>query len=380
MSNKIQINSKEASEGCKEKIPGEIEERETVTSTSNGETMSTNQLLWEKILRNMKWDRFFKFVKLENGDERKNGEVWMPCPFHGEDTASFSVSKEKGTYYCFGCQERGNLITLISSQREMDNDEAFEKVLSLAGMSDYEISMQDLREMLKRLQLPKFKRKVEDIEPNDLPATSRLDENAFEYLKKRHISRATAIEYNIRRCKTGYYKDYIIIPICDENGRVVTFEARYVGTEKKKKVLYPKDSPDKLCIFNLEKAKKYDSVVDVEGIMDCLSMVSRDMENTITMFGVSMSSHQRELIKNNFEEVILFLDPDEAGRIGSSKLKEDLAALVSVKVAKSYVKKDVKYLTTSDIRDALSQASAYELKKALWPLRRRLATMKGVLV
>jgi len=337
-------------------------------------------LLWEKILRNLKWNKYFKYVKLENGEDRRNDEVWFPCPFHGEDTPSFSVSKSKGTYYCFGCQEGGNLITLIASQREMENDDAFEKLLDLAGMSDYHVDIPELREMLKRLKMPKFKKKEAIIEPNELPATVRLDERCFAYLKKRHISRATAIEYGIRLCNSGYYRDYIIIPICDERDKVVTFEARYVGTEGRKKVLYPRDSPDKLCVFNLSKAKKYDSVVAVEGIMDCLSMVSRNMENSITMFGVSMSSEQRRIISENFEEVIMFFDPDEAGNTGSSKLKEELSALVKVKVAKTYSGKDVKYLGSADIIQALSQAKAFELKKAVWPLRQRLASLRGVAV
>lgn len=342
--------------------------------------MSSNPLLWEKILRNLKWARFFKYVKLENGEDRRNDEVWFPCPFHGEDTPSFSVSKEKGTYYCFGCQEGGNLITLIASQREMENDDAFEKLLDLAGMSDYHIDIAELREMLKRLQMPKFKKGEAIIEPNDLPPTVRLDERSFGYLKKRHISRSTAMEFNIRLCASGYYKDYIIIPICDEKNRVVTFEARYVGNEEKKKVLYPRDSPDKLCVFNLHKAKKHDSVIAVEGIMDCLSLVSRDMENSITLFGVSMSARQRRIISENFEEVIMFFDPDLAGLNGSSKLKEELSALVKVKVAKSWTKKDVKYLGSADINTALSQAKAFELRKAIWPLRQRLATLRGAAV
>lgn len=341
--------------------------------------MSKNVILWEKILKKLRWDKLFKYLKLTNGEERRNDEIWFPCPFHGEDTPSFSISKTKGAYHCFGCKESGNLITLIAKEKEMDNEEAFEKLKALAGMSDYHVSIPDLREMLERLKLPKFKRLDRDIEANDFPETVRLDERAFTFLKKRHISRSTAIEYGIRLCVEGYYKDYIIIPIKDSSGRNVTFEARYVGSAGKKKVLYPTDSPDKLCVFNLSIARRSSSAILVEGIMDALSMISRGILNVVTCFGTSISDEQLRIITKHFDEVIIFLDNDEAGHIGNVKLKELLSPFVSVKVARSYEKEDIKYLGISYINSALSQAKADEMKKALFPLRKRLASLNGVL-
>src|SRR3989442_13540165 len=42
------------------------------------------------------------------------------CPFHDERTPSFSVSPEKGTYYCFGCQRGGDTITFVEETEGVD--------------------------------------------------------------------------------------------------------------------------------------------------------------------------------------------------------------------------------------------------------------------
>src|SRR5919201_949068 len=52
---------------------------------------------------------------------RKSGARYVGlCPFHEERTPSFSVSPEKGTYYCFGCQKGGDAITFVEETEGVD--------------------------------------------------------------------------------------------------------------------------------------------------------------------------------------------------------------------------------------------------------------------
>jgi len=67
-------------------------------------------------------------------DTRKSnqgkGDWWAPCPFHQEKSASFHVDDQKGYYYCFGCQAKGDMITFV---RESENVSFMEAVEILAG-------------------------------------------------------------------------------------------------------------------------------------------------------------------------------------------------------------------------------------------------------
>ena len=44
---------------------------------------------------------------------KKGANYFGLCPFHGEKTASFSVSPRKQIYYCFGCGAGGNVISFL---------------------------------------------------------------------------------------------------------------------------------------------------------------------------------------------------------------------------------------------------------------------------
>ena len=67
-------------------------------------------------------------------DQRKSnqarGDWWAPCPFHQEKSASFHCDDQKGFYYCFGCQAKGDVISFL---RECDGMEFIEAVKSLAS-------------------------------------------------------------------------------------------------------------------------------------------------------------------------------------------------------------------------------------------------------
>ena len=67
-------------------------------------------------------------------DARKSnqgkGDLWSPCPFHHEKTASFHVDDRKGYYYCFGCHAKGDAISFV---RETENVSFMEAVEILAG-------------------------------------------------------------------------------------------------------------------------------------------------------------------------------------------------------------------------------------------------------
>ena len=71
-------------------------------------------------------------------DARKSnpgkGDMWAPCPFHQEKTASFHVDDRKGFYYCFGCHAKGDAISFVRETENVGFAEAVEILAREAGM------------------------------------------------------------------------------------------------------------------------------------------------------------------------------------------------------------------------------------------------------
>ena len=71
-------------------------------------------------------------------DTRKSnqgkGDLWAPCPFHQEKSASFHVDDRKGFYYCFGCHAKGDAISFVRETENVDFMEAVKILAAEAGM------------------------------------------------------------------------------------------------------------------------------------------------------------------------------------------------------------------------------------------------------
>ena len=52
--------------------------------------------------------------------QKKGNDYWACCPFHNEKTASFKVDENKGLFYCFGCHEKGDTITFVMKNENLD--------------------------------------------------------------------------------------------------------------------------------------------------------------------------------------------------------------------------------------------------------------------
>ena len=66
---------------------------------------------------------------------KRSGKTWKACcPFHKEKTPSFTCSSEKGLYYCFGCQEGGDIFAFLMKMENLTFNEALRKLADLAGV------------------------------------------------------------------------------------------------------------------------------------------------------------------------------------------------------------------------------------------------------
>ena len=76
--------------------------------------------------RKVSWD-------LKKSNQSK-GDMWAPCPFHQEKTASFHVDDQKGFYYCFGCHAKGDAISFVKETENVNFIEAVEILAKEAGL------------------------------------------------------------------------------------------------------------------------------------------------------------------------------------------------------------------------------------------------------
>ena len=154
-------------------------------SFSNGflDELRSRFCLSDVVGRKVQWD-------LRKSNQAK-GDMWAPCPFDQEKTASFHVDDNKGFYYCFVCQAKGDAIGFIKETENVNFIEAVEILASEVGlqMPEFDPKSKEKADRNKIL-LEIMEQSVNFFR---LTLNSKQGKHALEYLKKRGLY-ADAIE------------------------------------------------------------------------------------------------------------------------------------------------------------------------------------------
>ena len=305
---------------------------------------------------------------------RKRGKDFVGlCPFHDEKTPSFTVSQTKQMYFCFGCQAGGNAIKFLMDLGKRSFPEV---VLDLARR--YEVPVQTLlpeqrQELQRQLSLRDSLYEV-------LASTTQfyqhalrqpLGEKAIEYLRDRQLLEETIQQFGLgyapsgwetlyrylvqdkhypvqlvekaglikpRKEGGGYYdvfRDRLIIPIRDVQGRVIGFGGRTLTDEQPKYLNSPETelfSKGK-TLFALDQAKagisQADSAVVVEGYFDAIALHAAGITNVVASLGTALSLEQVRLILRycDSKQLILNFDADKAGTNAAERAIGEIAEL-----------------------------------------------------
>lgn len=296
------------------------------------------------------------------------------CPFHDDKSPSFTVSPGKQFYYCFSCGAGGNAIKFLM---ELGKRSFSEVVLDLARR--YQVSVQTLEpEQRQELQRQlSVREQLYEI----LALTSRFYEHALNqsqgqaaltYLQDlRQLSQATIQQFQLgyapagwetlygylveqkhypvelvervglivpRKTGGGYYdrfRDRLIIPIHDPQGRVIGFGGRTLADEQPKYLNSPETELfDKgKTLFALDKAKaaiaKQDQAVVVEGYFDAIALHAAGIHNVVASLGTALSLEQvRQLLRYTESKRIVFnFDADRAGNQAVERAIGEVASL-----------------------------------------------------
>jgi DNA primase len=163
-------------------------------------------------------------------------------------------------------------------------------------------------------------------------AFSRID-YSHRYLAERGVDAETIRHFGIGyNCGTGSMAGRIVIPIHDESGLLIAYAGRAIDhTEPKYR--FPARFRKSLVLFNLHRAAAAGkSVVVVEGFFDCFNVHQAGLPCMVSLMGCSLSPRQEELLQERFQEVVLLLDGDKAGRTAAIKIASRLVSKVSTRL------------------------------------------------
>src|SRR5215213_690169 len=289
-------------------------------------------------------------VKLRHAGKNYTGF----CPFHdNKHTPSFVVWPDSGTWRCFGqCNEGGDVFKFVMKRENLDFKEALDKLAARTGVQlpaftketpEQKEAYDQLRILLEDaiifyrshlmankplLNYLRQKRGLTDlsIETFGLGYAPNAWDSALTHFTRRGYSEKDLAESGLIsvRDSGGFYdrfRNRIMIPIRDENGRMAGFGARIVDPNDVPKFLNSPETPvfsKGHLLYGLDRARKpirtADQAVIVEGYLDVVALHQAGYENVVSPMGTALTEHQLRLLKRFTRRIVLALDPDAAGQ------------------------------------------------------------------
>jgi DNA primase len=276
------------------------------------------------------------------------------CPFHeNKHTPAFVVWPESGTWRCFGqCNEGGDIFKFVMKREGLDFKEALQKLATRAGVELKEYQ----RETPQQKEAHENLRKV--LEDAIIYYRTHLFNNGelLAYLReKRGLTDSTIETFGLGYAPGGYdniirhfsakgyleqdlvdagmlserdngahydrFRNRLMIPIRDENGRMAGFGARIIDPNDVPKFLNSPETPiftKGRLLYGLDRARKpiraADQAVIVEGYLDVIALHQAGYENVVSPMGTALTEDQLRLLKKSTRRIVLALDPDAAGQ------------------------------------------------------------------
>ncbi|MBI9083795.1 MAG: DNA primase [Desulfobacterales bacterium] len=277
------------------------------------------------------------------------------CPFHAEKTPSFTVSPDKQIFHCFGCGVGGNVFSFLMKHQGVTFPEAVRMLADRYGVDlpRPEATAAQRRALTEREQLLAVNQEAmgffqrclgqggpgrrakdyldrrgiaaETIERFELGYAPPGWDNLLRFLTGRRVAPALAEKAGLavgRRDTSGHYdrfRDRIIFPIRDANGRVVGFGGRVMGDDLPKYLNSP-ETPvynKGRVLYGLDRAKaacrQARRVFVVEGYFDAIALFQVGIENTVATLGTALTADHIRLLKGYVERAVLVFDSDAAG-------------------------------------------------------------------
>ena len=277
------------------------------------------------------------------------GQLKGLCPFHSEKSPSFHVHRDRGFYYCFGCQAKGDVFDFVMRTQHLEFAEALALLGQRAGVAVTPPTPRDLRQRdlydVNSLALAYFKAQLQGVKG----ALAR------DYLQQRKLTQASIERFELGYAPDGWdgllkhgltkglsdqellaagllaeaesgrrydrFRHRLIFPIKDSLGRVVGFSGRVLDDSLPKYLNTPETELFKKAelLYGLDLAKaairaSAEAIV-VEGYMDVIALQQVGFNNVVAAMSATLTKEQAELLSRlEVQRLYLAFDADEAGQ------------------------------------------------------------------
>ena len=295
---------------------------------------------------------------------KKTGKNYSArCPFHQEKTPSFSVNPDKQFYYCFGCGAGGNALGFLMDYESLEFPAAVESLAAAAGVEvprDEAPGAAAARQGRRNLhalmeEAAAFYRR----QLREHPGKGRV----VDYLKGRGLSGAIAKQFELGFAPPGRdnllnalgggdarraqlleagllvqgddgrapydrFRDRLMFPIRDGQGRAIGFGGRILGSGEPKYLNSP-ETPifhkgrELYGLYQARRAPgKIERIIVVEGYMDVVALCQHGIHNAAATLGTATSETHLDKIFRICPEVVFCFDGDAAGRRAAARAME----------------------------------------------------------
>lgn len=307
----------------------------------------------EEVIENIRRENDIVDIIEEYVPLKKQGRNYFGlCPFHEEKSPSFSVTKDKQIFHCFGCGKGGNVITFLMEVESFSFIETLhfladksgitlpERPQKQANLTEEAHTLLSAYEWLTKYyyHLLKYSNDGETgkkylLDRGITEATMDVFQLGYatinsdftvEFLLKKGFHQQSLVKAGMLSTKdnqhfTDVFRGRVIFPIRNHLGRTVAFGGRsYQGEEPKylnspEHELFQKGN----ILFNFDMAKRHirksNQAVIFEGYMDVLAAYQADVTNAVATLGTALTLNQAKLLKRYVDTVIICYDADPAG-------------------------------------------------------------------
>lgn len=293
---------------------------------------------------------------------KKSGNNFVACcPFHNEKTPSFSVSRNRQIYHCFGCGLSGNAISFLMAYSHLGFVEAVEDLAAFVGVDVPREKMGHAKEFEALVhrdgsaRLYPLLEQVMSFYVQQL--TSSGGERALNYLKSRGVAEEVMKDFALGYAPDAWdalslrfdrkllvdagmlvvrddgkvydrFRGRLMFPIRDKRKRVIGFGGRVLDDSLPKYL----NSPETIIFSKgkelyglhelLERKARPSRILVVEGYMDVITLAQFGISNAVATLGTATSKLQIELLFRFCSELIFCFDGDGAGRKAAWKAVE----------------------------------------------------------